>query len=197
MPPGREVTRLSACLGFVLVVGCGDATGPREDLVVTGTIQNNTQAAIPANARLLVVWVVSATSPDYSYVHGEGTINAAAGTFRVALTAPPSAALNGGRLGVGILVLTTNAAIGEGDDIEDLPDADLVGAAGAYGVIYVAGDPADAAGIRAWAADFPTGFAVGIGQEVPDDFDRFVPIDPSAVVLIVDDIANIDFVDWT
>jgi len=193
----RVVLPLAAALALGTALGCGDSTGPGTEIVVTGTIQNNTQAAIPAGARLLVVWVVSSTSPDYSYVHGEGTFDAAAGTFRVELTAPPPAALNGERLGVGIIFLTTDASLGEGDDIQDVADADIVGAAGLYGVIYVAGTPAEAAGIRDWAADFPAGFRVGVGQAVPGAFDRFVPVDASDVVLMVDDIANIEFVNWT
>jgi hypothetical protein len=193
----RLVLPLAAALALASALGCGDSTGPGTEIVVTGTIQNNTQADIPAGARLLVAWVVSATSQDYTFVHGEGTFDAAAGTFRVVLTAPPPAALNGERLGVGVILLTTDASIGEGDDVDDLAEADIVGAAGLYGVIYIAGTPAEAAGFRDWAADFPAGFGVGVGQTVPGDFDRFVPVDASDVVLIVDDIANIEFVNWT
>jgi hypothetical protein len=193
----RLVLPLAAGLVAVTTLGCGDSTGPGSEIVVTGTVQNNSQAAIPAGARVLVVWVVSETASDYSFVHGEGTIDAAAGTFRVELTAPPPAALNGERLGVGVIILTTDASIGEGDDIDGVAEADIVGAAGLYGVIYIAGTPDEASGFRGWAADFPAGFGVGVGQAVPGDFDRFVPVDASDVVLIVDDFANLEFVNWT
>lgn len=188
--------RPAALVGLALALACGDATGPGA-LVVTGTIQNNTQGGIPASARLLVVWVVSSGGADYTYVHGEGELNASAGTFRVRLTPPPGAALNEGGLGVGVLLLTTDPSIGEGGDISNVPGVSLLGAAGQHGVIYVAGDPAEAAQFRDWAAAFPTGLSVGVGQEVPGAFDKFVPADPSGVVLTVDDLANIDFVDWT
>ncbi|KPJ96208.1 MAG: hypothetical protein AMS18_01335 [Gemmatimonas sp. SG8_17] len=180
-----------------LMLGCSESTSPAEGFTVAGTIQNNTQIAIPANARVLVAWVVSSGAPDHSYVFGEGTIDRAAGTFRVQLTdPPPAAALNDGALGVGIVVVTTNAAVSTGDDLEDIPPADLIGAAGWYGVIFVA-DPAGAEQVRSWAADFDAGYGVGVGEEVPGSFDRFVPTSASGVVLIIDDLANIDFVNWT
>lgn len=83
-----------------------------------------------------------------------------------------------------------------GDDIDDIPEADVIGAAGPYGVVYV-GDPAGATQLRSWAADFEAGYAVGVGEEVPGSFDKFVPTSASSVVLIIDDLSNIDFVNWT
>jgi len=180
-----------------VLVGCGDSTSPAEGFVVSGSIQNNTQTEIPPNARLLVVWVVSSGSPDYSYVFGEGTINRDAGTFEVGMTdPPPAAALNAGALGVGIVVVTTNATVSTGDDLEDIPEEDMLGAAGWYGVIYV-GDPAAAEQVRIWSADFDSGYGVGVGEEVPGSFDRFVPTNASSVLLIIDDLSNITFVNWT
>ncbi len=180
-----------------LLLGCSDSTSPAAGFVVSGTIQNNTQTQIPSNARLLVVWVVSSGSPDYSYVFGEGTIDRDAGTFEVGMTGPPpAAALNAGALGVGIVVVTTNATVSTGDDLEDIPEAEIIGAAGWYGVIYV-DDPAAAEQVRAWSADFDSGYGVGVGEEVPGSFDKFVPASASGVLLIIDDLSNITFVNWT
>ena len=181
---------------WLAFLGCNDSTGPSGGFTVSGSIQNNTQMAIPANARLVVVWVVS-SGADYSYVFGEGTIDRAAGTFAVNITAPPpAAALNAGTLGVGVVVVTTNATISTGDDLEDFPEADMIGAAGWYGVIYV-GDPTAAEQVRSWSADFDTGYGVGVGEQVPGSFDRFVPTSASGVVLVIDDWSNIEFVNWT
>jgi hypothetical protein len=182
---------------FAVLLGCSDSTNPTDGFVISGNIQNNTQTEIPSNARLLVVWVVSSGSPDYSYVFGEGTIDRDAGTFEVGMTdPPPAAALNAGALGVGIIVVTTNATVSTGDDLEDIPEAEVIGAAGWYGVIYV-GDPAVAEQVRAWSADFDSGYGVGVGEEVPGSFDRFVPTSVSGVLLIIDDLSNITFVNWT
>ena len=192
----RVITSLVTVI-FPVLLACSESTSPSEGFTVSGSVQNNTQIEIPANARLLVVWVVSSGSPDHSYVFGEGTIDRTAGTFEVSMTnPPPAAALNAGSLGVGIVVATTNATVSTGDDLEDIPEADVIGAAGRYGVIYV-GDPADAAQVRAWAADFDGGYGVGVGEEVPGSFDKFVPTSASSVVLIIDDLSNISFVNWT
>lgn len=178
-------------------VGCDDSTGPGDGFVIRGSIQNNTADPLPPNARLVVAWVVSAGSPDYTYVFGEGTIDAMAGTFELILTyAPPNAALNASVLGVGIIVATTNAALSAGNDLSDIPEADIIGAAGRYGIIYLA-DATAAASIGSWAEDFEEGYGVGEGMEVPGSFDAFFPADPSGVVMVIDDLSNIDFVNWT
>ena len=189
-----------ALAGFLLgtmLIGCDDSSGPSQGIVVTGTIQNNTQAPIPPNARLVVAWVVSSTSPDYTYVFGQGTLDPTAGTFRVALDQPPpSQALNDGALGVGIIVATTNQSIGNGQDISSVPVTELIGAAGQYGIIFVT-NPGQAAQYRDWAAQFETGYGVGVGVPVPAEFDRFEPASPSSVVLMIDNLENIEFVNWT
>jgi hypothetical protein len=179
------------------LAGCEDGSGPSQGFVVTGTIQNNTQAPIPPNARLVVAWVVSSGSPDYSYVFGQGTLDPSAGTFEIRLDQPPpSQALNDGALGVGIIVVTTNQSIGDGQDISGVPETELIGAAGQYGIIFTT-DPDQAAQYRNWAAQFEAGYGVGVGVQVPADFDRFEPASPSSVVLIIDDLQNIEFVNWT
>jgi hypothetical protein len=186
--------RAAAVASLLAAASCSDSGDPGTGFVVTGTIQNNTGAPIPANTRLLVVWVVTSGDPDHSYVFGHGTINEAAGTFQIQLDQPPPAqALNTGGLGVGIIVATTDQTIGDGSDATDV-SADVVGAAGRYGVIYIGQnniqDPQ-------WASGFDSGYGVGVGVDVTDDFDRFEPTSASSVVLIIDDLANIDFVNWT
>jgi hypothetical protein len=185
-------------LGIACILSaCGGGTGPTDGFVVSGTIQNNTSGPIPANARLLAVWVVSAASPDYTYIFGEGTINRNAGTFELVLSEPPPPdALNAGALGVGILVATTNSNVGNGDDITDVAGSELIGAAGWYGVIYI-NDPAAASAMGSWPSDFDPGYGVGEGQDEPTGFDSFVPTSPTEVVLTIDDLGNIEFVNWT
>src|SRR5215211_6284031 len=181
-------TAVTACLLAASAIACGDGGGPSDSFVVTGTIQNNTGSPLPANTRLLVVWQVSSGDPDYSYVFGDGTVDANAGTFRVQLDQPPpTEALNAGSLGVGLIVATTNQTIGNGGTIDDATLAEVVGAAGRYGVIYVAPSGSQ---YRDWAAEFDSGYGVGVGVDVVNDFDRFEPTDPSSVVLIIDALEN-------
>jgi hypothetical protein len=191
----RIQSALAATLLLASAVACGDGGGPSQGLVVSGTIQNNTGAPLPANTRVLVAWGVSSGTPDYSYVFGEGTVDAAAGTFRVQLDQPPPAiALNNGQLGVGLVFATTNQTVGDGDGADAIPLEELIGAAGRYAVIYIA-DPS----IQnpEWAGSFESGYTVGVGVDVENDFDQFQPSSASSMVLIIDDLANIDFVNWT
>ena len=181
----------------MVLTACGDDTGPSQGFVVTGTIQNNTQQSIPANARIVVAWAVSSGSPDYSYLFGEGSFDPVAGTFSIAFEQPPpSAALNVGALGVGIIAVTTNQSVGTGDDLGTIPETEIIGVAGRHAVIYLT-TPEQGVEYRDWAADFEAGYGVGVGVEVPGDFDAFQPVSASSVVLIIDDLGNIDLVNWT
>jgi hypothetical protein len=193
----RTYGSLAAALVAAGSAACSDSPSsspPPAGFVVSGTIQNNTGAPIPANTRLLTAWTVTSGSPDYSYVFGEGTIDAAAGTFRIEFDQPPpSAAINSGGLGVGVVFATTNPAIMSGTRLEDQPEG-VIGLAGRYGVIYIV-DPSTQ--LHDWAGEFETGYNVGVGVDVQEGFDQFQPTSPSTVVLIIDDLENIDIVNWT
>lgn len=199
-PPALLLPRARLTLVIVLVTAavsaCNDATGPATQFVVTGPIQNNTQAAIPADARVVVVWTVSSGTPDYGYVFGEGTLDRNAGTFRIQFDGPPPAeALNAGVLGVGLVVATTDQSLRNGDFLTD-PPTGFVGITAQHAVIFVSSRQ-DAMQLLDWAAAFGDGYSVGAGVEVPGTFDKFAPVSPSSAVLIVDDFANIELVNWT
>jgi hypothetical protein len=173
-----------------------DSNGSSDgDFTVTGALDNVAGTSIPSNARVVVAWVVTATSPDYTYIFGEGTVTGS--TFQVTFhDPPPAAALNAGELGVGIVVLTTSAALQPGVHLEDasVDPSELLGATGRYAIIYKASEPVAQVD---WGSAFPLGFGVGVGVERPGDFDAFAPVAPNTLELIVDDLVNIDFVNWT
>ncbi len=186
---------------LLLTTACETATAPEEelepdgdDIVVAGKVTNRSGAAIPSNARVLVVWTVSAGDPDYTYVLGEGELTDGGTRFRVALDAPPhEAALNNGRLGVGLVVLTTDQDVGPGDEL--LPGDAILGVAGWHGVIYVTEPMLSSV---SWVTTFPAGYSVGRGVEaVRDGFDEFERVAPDTMELIVDDLENIAIVNWT
>ncbi len=182
----------------VMAAGCQDGTGTRTGFVVTGHIQNNTQAPIPANARLIAVWGVSAGSPDYSYVFGEGTINRFTGTFRIEFDQPPPVnALNHGVLGVAFLIATTDQSLKDGDSLTGSSStAQIIGVTGQHAVIFV--DHQDTLYVNTWVPSFPTGYSVGVGVKVPGSvFDKFEPVSRSSPILIIDDLGNIEIVNWT
>ena len=182
-------------LTLAALSACSDSNGSSDaDFVVRGPLTNVSGQPIPANARVVVAWVVTSGTPDYTYIYGEGTVSA--GTYRVAFTAPPpDQALNDGQIGVGIVLLTSGTGLHSGMRLEDAPaNTVLLGGTGNYAVIYKA---VDAVTRVDWAGQFPLGFSAGAGVERPGDFDAFAPTDPNGLELLVDDIDNIDFVNWT
>ncbi len=190
------VSMVTVCF-CVVAAGCQDGTGTGGGFVVTGRIQNNTQAPMPANTRLVAVWGVSSGTPDYSYVFGEGTINRALGTFRIEFDQPPPVeALNNGVLGVAFLIATTDQSVKDGDDLISVSTTDLIGVTARYAVIFV--NHQDTLYRNTWVASFDTGYSVGVGVKVPGSvFDKFEPVSRSSPILIIDDLANIEIVNWT
>ncbi len=195
----RARLTLASVLVAAAVAGCLDGTGPGAGFVVTGRIQNNTGAPIPAGARLVVVWGVSAGSPDYAYVFGEGAIDPMTGTVYVRLDGPPPAeALNNGVLGVGFIVATTDQSMKDGDVFSSgSSPTNVIGITGQHAVIFVNGHP-DTTQVPKWATEFDSGYSLGVGVKVPGSvFDKFVPASPSSALLIIDALANIEIVNWT
>lgn len=202
--------RASASLTLALALaatlgGCGgDSTGPGEgasQVTVSGTLTGPKVAELPEGAHLVVLWVVSAGTPDYEYVFGDGTIDRATGRFTLTLPErPPEDALNKSgsyALGVGtIFVLSPEATLAPGRlAAGNLKVSDILGAAGQHAVLYTEGNPASAP--VAWARAFPRGYATGHGIAIPGTFDGFEAVDPTAFQVIVDDLVNIPFVEWT
>ena len=169
---------------------------PEVGYVVSGTLKDNQQAQLPEDIRVLIFWVVSATSPDYTYVFGEGTIDAENMTFEIVLGSdPPVEALNSEALGVGIILVTADVDLKEGIVPQDYDYYEnTLGAAGQYGIIFTNNKTADFEG---WPEQFPEGYGVGKGVKVPGTFDAFEPVDPSSVEIIIDDLDNIELVNWT
>jgi hypothetical protein len=161
---------------------------------VSGPLTNVSGQPVPVNARVVVAWVVTSAEPDYTYIYGEGTVEGDA--YRVGFpAAPPTVALNAGQIGVGIVILTSGSGLHSGMRLEDAPaNTVLLGGTGNYAVIYKAVDTVTRVD---WADPFPLGFGAGVGVDRPGDFDAFAPTVPTGLELIVDDIDNIDFVNWT
>jgi hypothetical protein len=198
MPSLTQLARRAAPLVLTLgaVTGCGDSTGTSDSLfTIRGTITNPSGQPIPSRARVVVAWVVSAASPDYTYIYGEGTVQG--GSFRLTFTQPPpAAAVNAGEIGVGVVLLTTSTALRSGVHLEDaaVAEGELLGATARYAVIYKA---ADTVTLVDWADAFPLGFSAGSGVERPGEFDAFTPSSPTSMELIVGDLDQIDIVNWT
>ena len=182
-------------LALTVLAACGDSNGSSDEtFVVSGPLNNVGGQSIPANARVVAAWVVTSADPDYVYIYGDGSVQG--GTYQITFTAaPPAVALNDGQIGVGIVLLTSGTGLHSGMRLEDAPaNTVLLGGTGNYAVIYKAVETVTRVD---WADAFPLGFGAGVGVERPADFDAFAPTDPAGLELIVDDIDNIDFVNWT
>lgn len=196
MGHGSRTISCAATILLALAAACGDSSDPSgEEFTVSGTLVNNSGSPVPPGARVVVAWVVSAASPDYTYIFGQGTVQG--NSFQVTFTGPPpAAALNAGQLGVGVVVLTTSLSLRNGVRLEEasVDPSELLGATGRFAVIYKATDDVDQVD---WEAAFPLGFGAGGGVERAADFDAFEPVAADQLELIVDDLNNIDFVNWT
>jgi hypothetical protein len=204
----EKVLSATATAGAGAAIGTAEAEAAKYHLTASGTLSGS---EVPENARVVVFWLV-VTEPSYIYVFGHGTVDAEAGTFEVALDKePPEEALNwfqGDALGVGMLLLTTDRSLESGmlpDDYD--PDVDdWIGGAGQHAIIYIQGDLdleeddigfAKDAGVE-WLYEFPEGYSIGVGTEISgSSYDGFAPVDPSSIKITVDDLGNIDFVDWS
>ena len=181
-----------------LLAACFESSvGPRAPalpVTMTGTIQNLNGATIPANARVLVLWGVSAASPDYSYVWGEGTLTQN-GTFSITFEEnPPAAALNANQLGVGLLLLTTDQTLSVGQLPADYQFDGLLGISENHSVIFAQNLTGAAA--KDWPGRF-AGFGVGEVERRTTGFDTFKPVGLDALRIVVDELTNLTPPNWT
>ncbi len=195
---------LLVCLALFAVSACSDDDPATTDpgtapFSINGTLKFNKDISIPDDARLIVLWIVSAGNPDYAYVFGEGSISSADNSFQLSFDeAPPAIALNDGRLGVGMVFLTTDQGLHQDLLLEgDLLSDGFLGAISGKALIYVSGSP-DSIEFREWAGDFESGFNLGKGVEQQSGFDTFAPDDDNNLELLIDDDASAFwFPNWT
>ena len=179
-------------LASIALAGCLDSTDPGDAVTITGVIENRNAATIPANARVVVLWGVSSGSPDYSFAFGTGTVSPG-GEFSITFDGPPpEAALNNGTLGVGLVLLTTDQSLAEGQLPSDYSFPGLLGFTEDHSIIYRSGTT----GID-WAAAFPPEYSVGEVQRSNVGFDSFIRVGLDDLRLVVDMIQNLNPPNWT
>ena len=162
---------------------------------VTGTVTATGGATVPAGATAFAVWIVSATSPDYSFKFGDGP--ATTTSFTVGFgAAPPTQALNVAapwQFGVAVLALAPSTDVpAEGVIPGSAPEP--VGFSSRHAIIF---KPAGGMGPD-WLAAFPEGYSCGVCVDSPAGFDSFAPVACSAVVIDVPaDLGTLDGCNWT
>lgn len=194
-----------ATLLAMLLTGCSDSDAPTATpsvdplFVVSGHVRDPNGSLAGSNARVVGIWTADAGEGDYAYVFGSGEIDLEAGTFRMEFVEePPSEALLGDLLGVGLLAVV-DGFLEEGILPDDAFD-EVLGAAPRHYVLFFDRENENAEeALEAvlWLKEFGYGYSVGKGIEIPDDFDGFEPVDPRSVEIIIDDLENLDLVNWT
>jgi hypothetical protein len=185
---------LALALPFVASCGSDSPTEPQLPITFSGAIQVLNGTTVPANARVLALWGVSAGSPDYSYVYGTGTVNSN-GTFTITFDAePPAEALNDGELGVALLILTTDQTLAQGRVPANYTFPGLIGMTEDHSVIFTKNlTGAHAAG---WPNRF-AGYGAGEVERSTTGFDTFKSVALNALKIVVDNLNNIDPPNWT
>jgi hypothetical protein len=193
----RNLTRAVA-VAAVLSTGCGDSsTGLKPNalpVTISGTIQVRNATTVPANARVLVLWGVSATSSDYAYIFGEGTQSN--GQFSVTFTQnPPAAALNNNRLGVALVIVTTDQTLAQGQVPGNYAFPGLLGAMEDHSIIFI--NEAGAQTGVTWESRFPAGYSLGEVERSTTGFDSFKRVALNLARVVIDAINNINVPNWT
>ena len=194
-----------AALLAMLLTGCSDSDAPTATpsveplFVVSGHVRDPNGSLAGSDARVVGIWTADAGEGDYAYVFGSGEIDLEAGTFRMEFVEePPSEALLGDLLGVGLLAVV-DGFLEEGLLPDDAFD-EVLGAAPRHYVLFFDRENENAEeALEAvlWLKEFGYGYSVGKGIEIPDDFDGFEPVNPGSVEIIIDDLENLDLVNWT
>lgn len=189
----RALTLLAA---FTLAAGCSDdpITSPTLPVTFSGRFEIQNGTTVPANARVLVLWGVSAGTPDYSYVFGSGTVGAN-GAFTITFNAnPPTAALNLNQVGVGLVILTTDPSLVEGQLPAGYAFPGLLGMSEDHSIIFTQNLSAELS--SEWFGRF-NGYGLGEVERSTTTFDSFRSVARDALRLIVDDRANLRGPNWT
>lgn len=147
-------------------------------------------APVPAS-KVIVIWQVSYTSPDYAYKYGEAAVTS--NSFALSLaTPPPTDALNAGALGVGLLALVKDTTSLPDGKLTSFPQSEVIGSAPDMALIY---REKPLSGAPTWVNKFPMGYSCGKVSGKQGSFVTFTPTDCSKLQVTVS--SNPKFPNWT
>ncbi len=174
------------------------SSGPGID--ISGAIAAG--ATVPAGAKVIVIWSVSTTSPDYEYKFGEGTATASGFTVHFAGTPPADAVNNAGgglMLGVGTVVLVSaDTTIPDGRLATAFDLSTALGASPQGAIIWREGNFSGTG--TTWPDAFPMSMVTCgacMAATMPMTFDAFTPADCSTLEVMVGDPTTFSFCNWT
>ncbi|MCA9672102.1 MAG: hypothetical protein KC503_41190 [Myxococcales bacterium] len=196
----QKLSRRSALLliTFTAVmgaVGCAVGDDGATPGLMSGHVLARSGQAQPAHAKVMVLWEVSATSPDYIFKFGEGAVGG--NRFQLHVDTPPLEALNDGRLGVGHLVLFNSTfTTPDGRPDWDVVKSNLIGGAEQYALIYRHPSTGGAEGSDWWLG-FPVGLSCGkvTPPREGSPWVGFEPVDCSTLQVIA--APDVKLPNWT
>ena len=145
---------------------------------------------MPAS-KVIVIWQVTFTSPDYVYKYGEASVTG--NSFSLSLAGPPPTdALNAGALGVGLLALVKDTTSVPDGKLTTFPQSEVIGSAPEMALIY---REKPLAGAPSWVNKFPMGYSCGKVSGKQGSFVTFTPTDCSKLQVTVS--SNPQFPNWT
>jgi hypothetical protein len=186
--------RFAAAALVAITAGCADdAVRPHLPVTFSGTVNIVNGTIIQPNSRVLVLWSVTSGAQAYDYVWGHGSLDVDNGITITFDQEPPDAALNNGQVGVGLVILTSDANLQEGQMVQDFTPG-LTGMAAGYSIIFTRNLP------ESLQSQWPGRFnGYGLGQVEPGqagNLDTFKSVARDALELIVDDPEKLHAPHW-
>ncbi len=188
---------------FLLLITSTLATRCKKDdpesepalIKISGTLDLKKESNLTPDTKIYILWA----SEQGEYVFGRGSIDYEAKTFSIVMKdSIPEAAMHSENFGIGFIFASNNPGIEEKLYEEGFIDEEMVkGAAGGFCIIFKKSSEVLFDSWNQWSGEFGKGYTVGKGYEIPDEYDGFMPFDKNSVVLIIDDLNNIEFTNWS
>ena len=168
--------------------------GGADTLTVAGTVEADAGKTVPASAKVMAIWQVSASSTDYSWKLGEATTSGKDFTMKFT-AAPPAGALNNGQVGVALLMMVGSGVVvadGKLSGSSGPGKVKLLGSAPTHAIVYHVKNVTS--GYK-WSSKFKAGYSCARVAGKSGSFDLLEPVDCSKVKVIVSDAPK--FPNWT
>ena len=166
---------------------------------ISGTLNPVSETTIPGNTRVLVLWTVLSSEPEYLYVFGEGTLDFQNYTFVIHFDGPPPNEVMNQiedlSLGYGRVILTSNQKW-HGQIFQDSFSRDeILGIAASDLILFIDGNVDSVPNVD-WLKNVGQGFSVIREIKASSGSETFELVDPASMHIIIDDLDNIEIADW-
>lgn len=191
----KKIITLTVITITLILTNCEKDDNNESLITISGTLNVIKEDYLTSDTRVLITWPTD--EPD-EYIFGEGVINTSDKTFKIILKdSLPKAAYYAEDFGIGFIFTTNDNEIEQrlyngGMDLET-----ITGAAGGYCVIFKKKNVIALDLLNYWTEKFQDGYSVGKGIDLPGVFDGFEPYNNHSVIIIIDDLNNIEFTNWS